>query len=66
MRSSQRPYKEPFSYARSVAILQESSGSHFDQKLVDALAIAPQLCGNEQEAELNGLLYQLVRRYFTA
>lgn len=69
--TSKRPYKEPFSYERSVAILRESSGSHFDPKLVAAfLVIAPklydQLCGNEQEEELNALLDQLVRRYFTA
>ena len=68
--TSKRPYKEPFSYERSVAILHESSGSHFDPALVDAfLAIAPplyaQLSGNEQEEELEGLLDQLVRKYFT-
>lgn len=68
--TSRRPYKEPFSYERSVSILQESSGSHFDPELVDAfLAIAPhlyaQLCGNEQEEELDTQLDQLVRRYFT-
>jgi putative nucleotidyltransferase with HDIG domain len=68
--TSRRPYKEPFSYERSIAILQESSGSHFDPKLIAAfLAIAPQLyallCGNEQEEELNLLLDQLVQQYFT-
>ncbi|MFA6498648.1 MAG: HD-GYP domain-containing protein [Desulfurivibrionaceae bacterium] len=67
--TSKRPYKEPFSYERSVTILQESSGSHFDPELVDAfLVIAPQLyaqfCGNEQEDELNTQLDHLVRRYF--
>jgi hypothetical protein len=44
--------------------------AHFDPKLIAAfLAIAPQLyallCGNEQEEELNLLLDQLVRQYFT-
>ncbi|MFZ5774608.1 MAG: HD-GYP domain-containing protein [Thermodesulfobacteriota bacterium] len=68
--TSKRPYKEPFSYERSAAILQESSGNHFDPALVGAfLAIAPemyaQLSGNEQEEQLEALLDQLVRRYFT-
>lgn len=33
---SRRPYKVPFSVERSVSILKESSGSHFDPQVVDA------------------------------
>ena len=33
---SRRPYKEPFTHERSVAIIQEGRGGHFDPALVDA------------------------------
>lgn len=33
---SRRPYKEPFSVEKSLAILREGSGSHFDPQVVDA------------------------------
>lgn len=67
--TSRRPYKEPFSYERSTTILQESSGAHFDPELIKAfLRIAPQLYAqlnsNEDEAELNAMLDQLIRHYF--
>lgn len=32
---SKRPYKEPFSAEKSRAIIEESSGTHFDPKIVD-------------------------------
>ncbi|MEA1920757.1 MAG: HD domain-containing phosphohydrolase [Campylobacterota bacterium] len=32
--TSKRPYKEPYSIEKSLAIIQESSGSHFDPKVV--------------------------------
>jgi putative nucleotidyltransferase with HDIG domain len=67
--TSRRPYKEPFSYERSTTILQESSGAHFDPELINAfLRIAPQLYAqlnsNENEAELNAMLDQLILHYF--
>ena len=34
--SSKRPYKEPFSHEKSVAIILEGRGSHFDPEVVDA------------------------------
>jgi putative nucleotidyltransferase with HDIG domain len=68
--TSKRPYKEPFSYDDSAAILRESSGSHFDPELVATfLTLAPQLygtlSGNDREEELSDLLDGLVRKYFT-
>ena len=33
---SERPYKQPFSVEKSLAILRESSGSHFDPQVVEA------------------------------
>jgi putative two-component system response regulator len=34
--TSKRPYKEPFSIEKSLAIIQEGRGSHFDPSVVDA------------------------------
>jgi putative two-component system response regulator len=34
--TSKRPYKEPFSVEKSLAIIQEGRGSHFDPDVVDA------------------------------
>jgi len=33
--TSKRPYKEPFSYDRAIEILKESSGTHFDPKILE-------------------------------
>ena len=33
---SRRPYKDPFSHHRSIAIIQEGRGGHFDPMVVDA------------------------------
>ena len=42
--ASARPYKQPLSLERSVEILSEGRGSHFDPRLLDAfLAIAATL-----------------------
>jgi len=53
--TSERPYKEPFSFEKTIAILEEDKGTHFDPGLVDAFArIAPDLykkfSGREDEA----------------
>ncbi|MDH4321991.1 MAG: HD domain-containing protein, partial [Desulfobulbaceae bacterium] len=34
--TSKRPYKEPFSLEKSLDIIRESRGSHFDPQVVDA------------------------------
>ncbi len=34
--TSKRPYKEPFSFEKSMRIIQEGSGSHFDPAVADA------------------------------
>ena len=42
--STSRPYKEPYGYRQSIAILQEGQGSHFDPELLDTfLTIAGKL-----------------------
>ncbi len=53
--TSERPYKEPFSFEKTMAIIEEDKGTHFDPGLVDAFArIAPDLykafSGREDQA----------------
>ena len=56
--TSKRPYKEPFSVEKSLAIIKEGRGSHFDPDVVDAffavedeiLAIKKQYDEDEQQA----------------
>jgi HD-GYP domain-containing protein (c-di-GMP phosphodiesterase class II) len=67
--TSKRPYKERFSFAKSVEILRTGAGTHFDPVLVAAfLRIArdlyEQLSDNERESYLNDRLEQLVNNYF--
>lgn len=52
--TSKRPYKEPFSLEKSFAIIQESKGSHFDPKVVDAFfAINDEILKIKQEYQNN-------------
>ena len=67
---SRRPYKEPFSGEKSLTIIREGRGSHFDPDVVDAffaiqneiLAIREQYAEDNQQAfdipELKALLQQ--------
>ncbi|WP_417067131.1 HD-GYP domain-containing protein [Niveibacterium terrae] len=66
--TSQRPYKPPFSVERSLAILKEQSGSHFDPVLLAAfLEIAPrlhaQVSGGGRDA-LERALSEAIPRYW--
>jgi len=68
--TSRRPYKEPFSVEKSLAIISDGRGSHFDPDVVDAffaiqdeiLTIKTQYDGSDQQAfnipELKALLQQ--------
>lgn len=67
--TSKRPYKEPFSYEKSISIIEKGAGSHFDSAFVTAFLkisrpLYEQLSGNEKEDVLNDLLNQLIRYYF--
>jgi len=66
--TSKRPYKEPFSYEKSIEILQESSNSHFDPKLlVSFFEISNELHQNirlQSPDELKLLLDNLIKNYF--
>ena len=42
--TSKRPYKEPFEFEQSVAIVKEQRGKHFDPAVVDAfLEVLPEI-----------------------
>jgi len=65
-----RPYKEPFPFEKSLAIVVEERGTHFDPAVVDAFAsIAESLyrdLANREDVGLNQELDVIVRRYFKA
>jgi putative two-component system response regulator len=52
--TSKRPYKEPFSLEKSMAIIKEGRGTHFDPDVVDAFfAIQGEILAIKQDAEEN-------------
>jgi putative two-component system response regulator len=69
--TSKRPYKEPFSVEKSLAIIREGRGSHFDPDVVDAffaiqdeiLTIKKQYGDDNQQAFDNPELKALLRQY---
>jgi HD-GYP domain-containing protein (c-di-GMP phosphodiesterase class II) len=68
--TSKRPYKEPFSYAETMDILEEGRRTHFDPGVLDAFAsIAPrlykELAGREDQA-MKDALEIVIKRYFSA
>lgn len=65
--TSRRPYKEPFSFEKTMKILDQDSGTHFDATLIDAFKniaediytnIAPMEEGLEEELD------KILRNYF--
>lgn len=67
--TSRRPYKEPFSFAVSLEIIRESSGSHFDPNIAQlfmehAEALYTEVC-NDEEALLHQKLEACIIKYFT-
>jgi HD-GYP domain-containing protein (c-di-GMP phosphodiesterase class II) len=66
--TSRRPYKEPLDIAATMAIMEQSRGSHFDPWLLDIFAgIAHALLkefGDRDDDHPRESLYQIVRRYF--
>lgn len=66
--TSRRPYKEPFSFAEAMAILQEGAGSHFDPRLTAvfvgiAEALYLEICNTPDEA-VESRLQVLIQKYF--
>jgi HD-GYP domain-containing protein (c-di-GMP phosphodiesterase class II) len=68
--TSRRPYKEPFSFEKTMQILEDSRGTHFDPALLDLFtSLAGDLYrryGGREDEKLHEELTQLVQRYFTA
>lgn len=68
--TSKRPYKEPFSYEKTVEILEDSKGSHFDPDLLVAfLGISKSLYDNYSGREDDNLkreLVELTTNYFSS
>ena len=74
--TSRRPYKEPFSVERSLAIIREGRGTHFDPAVVDAffsiqdeILVIKQQCNDDNEkafaiSEVSGVMLKaLLQQY---
>ncbi|MBF0607231.1 MAG: HD-GYP domain-containing protein [Candidatus Magnetobacterium sp. LHC-1] len=66
--TSKRPYKEPFSYDKTVDILKQGRGSHFDPDILDVfLTISRDLYEQVSKGEDTALidtLDRLIKKYF--
>lgn len=66
--TSKRPYKEPFSYDKTMQILNDSSGTHFDKKLLSEFEnISNKLYTNRKsktKEQLKDELDSLIKKYF--
>lgn len=51
--TSERPYKKPFTHEKSVEIIREDSGKHFDPKIVDAFLDIADKFRKEKERNQN-------------
>lgn len=66
----ERPYKKPFSFEKSMAILEEGRGSHFDPRVLDAFSTLAdsfyrEIAGREDEGLMADLAV-IAQKYFTA
>ena len=66
--TSERPYKKPLSPEKTMEILEEGRGRHFDQGVLDAFAaLMPQIydqVARRSDAEVEALTETLLGRYF--
>lgn len=66
--TSKRPYKDPFSYEKTMSILDESSGTHFDSNLLNHfIKLSKKLYDNtsvKTQEELKNELDNLIKKYF--
>lgn len=65
--TSKRPYKEPFSLEKSIAILEEGRGNHFDPAVVDAFfAIEDEILSIKEKYtdERQKLFYKIAKEAF--
>jgi HD-GYP domain-containing protein (c-di-GMP phosphodiesterase class II) len=68
--TSQRPYKEPFSYEKTMDILKSGRGSHFDPNFVDVFetmsrSVYETYAGREDD-DLKKELDAIIKKYFYA
>ena len=68
--TSQRPYKEPFSYEKTMDILKSGRGSHFDPDFVDVFetmsrSLYDRYAGREDD-DLKKELDAIIKKYFYA
>jgi HD-GYP domain-containing protein (c-di-GMP phosphodiesterase class II) len=67
--TARRPYKEPFTLEKTLSIIQEGTGSHFDPSLAQTFAeLAPKLYADYAEGEMEDLqeeLNDIIDRYFS-
>jgi len=66
--TSRRPYKEPFSFEKTMEILEQGKGTHFDPELLDkfryiARDLYDKFSGREDD-RLKEQLHELTNRYF--
>lgn len=69
--TSKRPYKEPFTIEKSMQIIKEDSGKHFDPKFVNAFEhiaedLYRKISSLDNEDQLNSHLNLIVSKYFSA
>jgi HD-GYP domain-containing protein (c-di-GMP phosphodiesterase class II) len=66
--TSKRPYKEPFSLEKSIEILKQSSGSHFDSNIINSFEmIYKELnydIANKNSDELEIIFHKILKPYF--
>ncbi len=68
--TSKRPYKEPFSFQKTMEILEEGSGTHFDPDLLDAFnkiakGLYDDFSGREDDT-LKDTLKEITQSYFSS
>jgi len=68
--TSSRPYKEPFTFEKSMQIVNEGRGKHFDPVILDGFNKIAQSLYNEihgaDEKYLKDALRELINKYFNA
>lgn len=66
--TSKRPYKQAFSYEKAIGIMKESSGTHFDPKILEIfIRISNKLYNDirdKSQEELKDKLDSFIKKYF--
>ncbi len=66
--TSHRPYKEPFSFEKTMQIIEQEKGSHFDPELADRFSLIARKLYSEfsgrEDSGLKDQLHRLTNHYF--